>query len=311
MSISIIHASIDENGKITGGKPGDQTSREVCVRTWYSKPWDYYLECTDRKLADIAASIFEEVAESNKCGYDQWDRLSFYRELTACKGNISKMKQCETDCSAAIAAIYKFLGVNISESCTTRNIRKALLSTGKFRAYSDTAHTMSDRYAMRGGLYLKEGSHIVMVKDNGSGYCETQQVQENTYMEGLIRTGQQHSIDFTGTAIKVDGKAGKETRKMKHRVLQHAMNLDYDAGLAEDGNVGPASRKALGNHYVKKGERQYMVTAAEILMYLNGIDPNGVEYPGHYGEGLTKAAKKRFGGNGNMIHTADFLKLIE
>lgn len=308
MPISIIHASINENGKITGGKPGDQTGKEVCVRKWYSKPWDYYIECTDESLADTAAGIFEEVAESNICGYDQGDRLGLYNELISCKGDVSKMKKCSADCSSAVAAIYKFLGIPISASCTTRNIRKALLSTGKFRAFSDAMHTADDRYAQRGGLYLKEGSHIVMAKDNGEGYPKG---ADEKKASGLILMGQQYAIDFTGIKIQVDGKAGSETRKMKHRILQHAMNLDYGAGLAEDGNVGPASRKALGNHYVKKGDRQYMVTAAEILMYLQGIDPNGVEHPGHYGGGLTKAAKEKFGGTGTVISSNDFLKLIE
>lgn len=308
MSIYIIHASINENGKITGGTPGDQTGKEVCVRKWYSKPWEYYIECIDEDLADMAAGIFEEVAESNICGYCQGDRLSLYKELVLCKGVVSKMKKCSADCSSAVAAVYKFLGVPISSSCTTRNIRKALLDTGKFKEYSDPLHTASDRYAQRGGLYLKEGSHIVMARDNGEEYGKDTDAEKSS---DHVRLGQQYAIDFTGVKIKVDGIVGRETRKMKHRVLQHAMNLDYVACLDEDGNIGPASRKALGSHYVKKGNRQYMVTAAEILMYLNGIDPNGVEYPGHYGGGLTKAAKKRFGGNGNMIHAADFLKLIE
>ena len=53
-----------------------------------------------------------------------------------------------------------------------------------------------------------------------------------------------------------------------------------------------------------------MVTAAEILMYLNGFDPNGVEYPGVYGSGLIRAAKSKFGGSGTRINANDFIKLI-
>lgn len=56
-----------------------------------------------------------------------------------------------------------------------------------------------------------------------------------------------------------------------------------------DGSFGPASKSALGNHYVVKGETQYMVTAAEILVMLRGIDPNGVEVPGSFGSGLETA----------------------
>lgn len=192
MSISIIHASIDERGKISDGSIGDQTGKEVCVRTWYNKSWDYYIECTDAELGNMAATLFEKVANSNKCGYDQSNRLSFYNALVACDGDISKMKKCETDCSAAIAGIYKFLGLNISQSCTTRNIRSALVTTGKFKVYSDTAHTRSDKYAKRGGIYLKEGSHVVMARDNGSAYVGVSTsnavVSTSTNKKGIVIT---------------------------------------------------------------------------------------------------------------------------
>lgn len=41
----IVHASINENGRATGGKSGDQTGREICVRSYYkySKGWDKVL----------------------------------------------------------------------------------------------------------------------------------------------------------------------------------------------------------------------------------------------------------------------------
>ena len=35
MAVLIGHASINEKGKVTGGKKGDQTGKEVCIRTWY------------------------------------------------------------------------------------------------------------------------------------------------------------------------------------------------------------------------------------------------------------------------------------
>ena len=41
----IVHASINERGGATGGKSGDQTGREICVRSYYkySKGWDKVL----------------------------------------------------------------------------------------------------------------------------------------------------------------------------------------------------------------------------------------------------------------------------
>ena len=32
--IRLAHASIDENGKVSGGAAGDQTGKEVCIRSW-------------------------------------------------------------------------------------------------------------------------------------------------------------------------------------------------------------------------------------------------------------------------------------
>ena len=108
----------------------------------------------------------------------------------------------------------------------------------------------------------------------------------------IIKAGQQASIKFTGHAIEVDGIRGPETRRQAARVLQHAMNLDYRKKLAEDGVIGILSRAVLGVHYVKYGEKQYMVTAAEILLMMLGKDPKGVEYPGIFGSGLKAAAGK-------------------
>lgn len=127
----------------------------------------------------------------------------------------------------------------------------------------------------------------------------------------IVKKGQQHAINFTGVKIDVDGIVGSETNKMKARVLQHALNLDYGKTIAEDGDFQTKSKAKLGSHYVKKGEKQYMVTAAEILMELHGIDPNGVEMPGKYGNGLVKAAKKFFGDDGTKITANEFLKLIK
>lgn len=175
-------------------------------------------------------------------------------------------------------------------------------------------------------VYTIEGntSGASGVVANGGGVCKKKyslsyskiagygRPKYDTQGNDIVRKGQQHAIEFTGKKIAVDGLVGNETKTMKARVLQHAMNLDYKKNqIDEDGAFGPKSKLKLGTHYVKKGEKQYMVTAAEILMELNGIDPNGVEYPGHYGSGLTTAAAKFFNDAGTKITASKFLKLIK
>lgn len=122
-------------------------------------------------------------------------------------------------------------------------------------------------------------------------------------ISALVRKGFKYAMSFTGIS-------DTNLSKVKARVLQHAMNLDYGKSIDEDGMFGPKSKAKLGSHYVKKGEKQYMVTAAEILMYLNNIDPNGVEYPGIYGNGLVKASRIKFSDDGIKITANEFLKLL-
>lgn len=105
----------------------------------------------------------------------------------------------------------------------------------------------------------------------------------------VVKAGQMHANNFTGAGLNPDGIRGTLTKKAGIMVIQTAMNLDYKAGLEVDGIWGPKSEAALGNHYVRFGETQYMVTALEILLMLKGYNPNGVECPGEFGSGLKAA----------------------
>ena len=108
----------------------------------------------------------------------------------------------------------------------------------------------------------------------------------------IVRDGQIHANNFSGAGIETAGIRGSETKKAGIKVLQTAMNLDYNAGLAVDGIRGSKTDAALGNHYVKNGETQYLVTAVEILLMLKGYNPGGVENPGQFGSGLEAAVKQ-------------------
>ncbi|MEY8536819.1 hypothetical protein AALH30_25430, partial [Blautia pseudococcoides] len=107
----------------------------------------------------------------------------------------------------------------------------------------------------------------------------------------VIRDGQIHCNNFTGAGIPVDGYDGPKTRKGAVMVLQTGINQDYRAGLVVDGIWGPVSERALGSHYVCRGECQYMVTALEILLMLKCYNPQGVECPGSFGSGLEAAVR--------------------
>ena len=86
----IVHSSIDENRHARGGKAGDQTGREVCTRSWYSKPWGMVLRCKDAAVAKKARDIAIKLANSNLVGYDQNERNSLYKQLERTGWDVDK-----------------------------------------------------------------------------------------------------------------------------------------------------------------------------------------------------------------------------
>ena len=54
---SISNCGKDENGGFSGGKKGDQTGKEVCIRSWYisGTGWNYVLRPKSNALAEKMA----------------------------------------------------------------------------------------------------------------------------------------------------------------------------------------------------------------------------------------------------------------
>nr|DAQ73440.1 MAG TPA: Adenosylhomocysteinase [Caudoviricetes sp.] len=105
----------------------------------------------------------------------------------------------------------------------------------------------------------------------------------------IVKAGQMHANNFTGAGLVVDGIRGTLTKKAGIMAVQTALNLDFKAGLAVDGEWGPKSDAALKKRSVRLGSTRYLVTAVEILLMLKGYNPNGVECPGQFGSGCAAA----------------------
>lgn len=110
--------------------------------------------------------------------------------------------------------------------------------------------------------------------------------------KNYILNAQTHINNFCGVNLLIDGIYGAESKKGIVKSLQHALNLDYNVKLSEDGILGLKSKKAIGNHYVKQGETQYLVTFVEISLMMLGYYASTVESPGVFGSGLANAVGK-------------------
>lgn len=316
MAVMCAWASVNELGKVNGGKAGDQTGKEVKCGRIYNFGQTRVYRCKNRNKAVRIGTAAKGMATNNNFGYCQNHRTTGYNALKNAGWVVANVKSpVEIDCSelAACAVNVAYGKSMIPSSVYSGNIGKALLNTGLFKELKASKYLGKSEYIECGDIIVAPGKHVIVAYTDGS---KTSQNTIKTTVASaiggnkLIKRGQKEAVKFTGVNIAVDGICGTNTNKMKSRVLQHAINLDYKSSLVEDGKFGRASKKALGNHYVKKGEKQYMVTAAEILMYLNGYNPNGVEYPGIYGNGLTNASKHKFGDDGLKITASEFLQLI-
>ncbi len=172
MAIKIGHSSIDENGNITGGSAGDQTGKEVRAQNWYNKGWNVLLRPKSSALAEKSAKACEAGCANSKIGYDQSQRNTLNTKAKAVGYDLSKIAVgCECDCSSFMHVCAIAGGANLSYGSnghTTRTMVAAFANSGDYEKLTDSKYLTSDKYLKRGDILVKEGSHTIMVLENGS-----------------------------------------------------------------------------------------------------------------------------------------------
>lgn len=175
MSVRIGHASMSENGGKNGEK-GDSTGKEVCIRNWYKKPWDYMAIHKKKSVREKHARAVEDACANNNIGYGQSDRNSLNILAKAVKYNLSKVGKCNCDCSslqnvAAVASGAENVTYG-NNGWTTSGMMEALKKAG-YKIITDSTYLEDEKYCVRGAIYVKAGSHTVCGLDNGSKYQKT------------------------------------------------------------------------------------------------------------------------------------------
>ena len=137
-------ASIGENGRATGGKPGDQTGREVVVGNYYHFGQDMVIRYKNKKYGRKAGKIAKKLANCNSIGYNQTTRTGLYNLAAKNKWDYKKLlkalkkKKVNCDCSSfATAVINLAYGRNLMpSSTTTATLWDNCKETGKFEKIS-------------------------------------------------------------------------------------------------------------------------------------------------------------------------------
>ncbi len=175
MSVRIGHASISEKNTPNGSK-GDQTGKEVCIRTWYSRPWDYMAVHPNAAVREKHAEAVEAACANNNIGYGQNDRNTLNTLAKAAGYDLSKVGKCNCDCSSLqnVAAVASGApgAVYGSNGWTTATMKTALQKLG-YKIITDRTYLANASYCVRGAVYVKSSSHTVCGLDNGASYKKT------------------------------------------------------------------------------------------------------------------------------------------
>lgn len=163
-------ARIDENGNIYGGRPGDQTGKEVSTQEGYIHPKGWVvLRFKDYAKALKAAAFMKALCASPRVGYNQKKRGTLRAALLKIGRDLKLLKEdVETDCSAAVRECAASAGVD-APNFTTVNEVDVLMATGEFEKVTDAKHTQKTDYWLPGDILVtRTKGHTGIVLTKGS-----------------------------------------------------------------------------------------------------------------------------------------------
>ena len=194
MTLYTCGAHIDEKGRASGGKPGDQTGEEVSVSVYSNYAyggWDGVLRYTGSGATRVRNRMMKaayRLASSNLVGYAQNTRTGLYYELKAFKWLLRKVKKitkCNTDCSTFMTAVANVAGVPIH----------------KFAALPDWIWTgvMVDEFTDRGFEWIVSGINWNTGKGLKPGDILLNEANHTEMFMGNKKSGQLYDGDSSST----------------------------------------------------------------------------------------------------------------
>lgn len=244
MAIRIGHASKDERGKFTGGTAGDQTGKEVCIRSWYNGGWTFVARAKDPAKAEQIAANCEAACNNPNCGYDQSGRNTGLQAAKAAGWDLGKVKEpCEFDCSSLTTACIQAAGINVwsgGNAMTTSSMKRKLEATGAFQILTEDKYLTGPTYLKRGDILCKPGSHVVMVLDDGPNAEKT--VPESDIKPEVPKADRVTVYYSVRLPLLEKGSEGPAVKRMQALLLSHGEKLPR---YGDDGDFGNETGTAL------------------------------------------------------------------
>lgn len=260
--VKISNSGSDEKGKYKGGQAGDQTGNEWRIRDWYNRPWNCVLRHPLAEARACIATLAVKAAENDHIGYDQSQRDTYGQELAKNDYDPSKIsKNVESDCSKGVIDNIKATGhiLGIEElikfdATYTGNMRSAARYAG-FQILTDTKYLISGDYLLAGDILLNDVHHTCTVITNGSksaGESLTPHIAttEEWAMLPVLKKNSKgvavkHLQWMLNRATYKDQEHLGEDGEFGWHTLNQVLYFQKASGLAQDGEVGPKTWKAI------------------------------------------------------------------
>ena len=205
MSIKVGSARIDERGKISGGKAGDQTGKELSIQNFYvhSKGW-YIIRPKSIEHSKKIAKAMETACNNKHIGYDQNERFGIIKQ------GINSTKDIEADCSTTVRACIIAATGKDPGNFSTADERKVLLATKLFDDIG--AYTSNTKIYDGDILVTKTKGHTVIVTSGSPRLANPKSDTQASSKPTSAYSKRQFIIEVQiAIGAKPDGIAGKET----------------------------------------------------------------------------------------------------
>ena len=274
--VRVSNCGHDENGRYAGGKAGDQTGGEYCLKPWYSRPWDYIIRWRDEELGNLFADLAIEAALNDRIGYDQGtagnsgDRYTFRRQMQTAGWRPSNIKTaCEADCSEStivlIRAVGHLKGIKELQECNatyTGDMMNYFRSAAgkQYFVVLQGAYLTDPSLARRGDINLNVAHHVNVTVDNGENAGNEIPDNPDTktggsgymFSVGSVQNGSKGSdVKLLQRLLKSNGFKGADGKKLTidgdcgANTVFAIKAYQRKKGLSADGIAGPATWKSI------------------------------------------------------------------
>ena len=224
-------ARIDEHGKASGGKAGDQKQKtspdykgEVSMQNFYvAKAGWYILRAKNPEVASNIALAMTIACNNPNIGYNQARRLDIIKAGT----HATQPTSC--DCSSLVRQCVRESGIEVG-NFTTANETQVLVATGQFTML--TYKTGTPLFLGDILVTCKKGHTAVIISGTTRLHIAVPTIKKGTKGENARLL--QHNLNQCGYNLEEDGDFGKLSTAALVR-------WQYANGLTADGIYGKLS----------------------------------------------------------------------